>query len=414
MTGKCELRRVVPQNVSQAAQELRKTLGPVDIAAARSQTGSFVLDDAPGKFQGLQGGFLHVLRHELGDEFLNTFAYDPFSSNGVVGVPHPLPLRFIEARVPQDAPLQPSMLQRYRELQEMGRAMQREAFSDSVIVVGETTTEDLNFYLMTRAERDLGLRITSSPGVSLFRKDVGELSGPHARIQKGDMLRSDWGLRGFGDSLWSDNTVLGYVGSEPSEELLKGLAKANQLQGMWLAACTHCALRKPLPCTGSEFADEITRRMAIANWTAGTEDCGKADEPRCDGSIMSHPIGDFMHSAGPYIETAPSKETSRRAPREDGVPHRRASPHVLKAATHSTQSKFRGDDVDPSDWRALRVRPNSWFSMELAAFAPWGSLWQEFNLEQQIYVDREGKCATVLPRQTEFFKVAQTDTELFL
>ena len=52
--------------------------------------------------------------------------------------------------------------------------------------------------------------------------------------------------------------------------------------------------------------------------------------------------------------------------------------------------------------------------MELAAFAPWGSLWQEFNLEQQIYVDREGKCATVLPLQTEFFKVTQTDTELFL
>ena len=47
--------------------------------------------------------------------------------------------------------------------------------------------------------------------------------------------------------------------------------------------------------------------------------------------------------------------------------------------------------------------------MELAAYAPWGERWQEFNLEQQIHISEAG-CDFVLPemRQTEFYLTQPT------
>uniref|UniRef100_A0A7S4SXD3 Uncharacterized protein n=2 Tax=Alexandrium monilatum TaxID=311494 RepID=A0A7S4SXD3_9DINO len=167
------------------------------------------------------------------------------------------------------------------------------------------------------------------------------------------MLRSDWGLKGFGDSLWSDNTVLGFVGAEPDAELLAGLAKANRVQEFWLASCERCAARG---CTGPEWVEDIRQRMATVNWTMGTEDCGSHGEPRCDGAIFSHPIGDFMHSTGPYIESS------------GGVYGRR------RRGLRTMRGKA-PPPLPSSDWRALKVRSNTWFSMELAAYGPWGESW---------------------------------------
>mmetsp|Transcript_128470 Transcript_128470/g.411816 ORF Transcript_128470/g.411816 Transcript_128470/m.411816 type:complete len:102 (+) Transcript_128470:39-344(+) len=85
----------------------------------------------------------------------------------------------------------------------------------------------------------------------------------------------------------------------PDSELLAGLAKANQLQQLWLQSCETCVTHG---CTGSDMLKTIHARMAAIGWVAGDELCGKGGKPQCDGAIFSHPIGDFMHSAGPYIK----------------------------------------------------------------------------------------------------------------
>jgi len=115
--------------------------------------------------------------------------------------------------------------------------------------------------------------------------------------------------------------------------------------------------------------EDIRKRMKARGWVMGDEDCGTGGEPKCDGAVFSHPIGDYMHSTGPYIGNA------------------------------------RHIDLNHSDWRSMKLQPHSWFSMELAGYAPWGGLLTEFNLEQQVQVTGSGTCEPLLALQTEFFLV---------
>ena len=192
--------------------------------------------------------------------------------------PHPLALEFVELRAPAEA--LPSQLLRYTQLQRMSRAIQRYLFSGALITPGVmiglgciialhqssstlyqihehirclyfctsnvaepqvTTTEDANFAACELAER-LGLQCTSSPAVRIYRSGVGWLGhGPAFSgfaaglpvLAEGDMVVSDWGLRGYGGALWTDNTMLGYVGAAPPAELRAGLAKANRVQAFY-------------------------------------------------------------------------------------------------------------------------------------------------------------------------------------
>lgn len=321
-----------------------------------------VLNNGAGKFQGMLAGSYRGLAKAFGPEFMERYVYDAFK-DGAEGdaTRHPLALRFIAQRVPSSA--DPSMRLRYAQLQNMSRSLMRFAASRAVIEPGKTTSDDVNYAMCAIVERKLGLRATSSLAAGVYRKNLGWLTvepssqGPPI-IQEGDLLRFDWGLKGFGDMLWSDNTMLAFVGTPPPE-LVLGLQKANRMQGIWLQSCTRCVHNR---CTGPEMVAEIEREMAALNWTSGSEGC-----TACDGAVFSHPIGDFMHSAGPYVETR-----AKRRPAS-------------------------------SDWRTTRFDPDTWFSMELAAYAPWGNLSAEFNLEQNIEITSEGVCQPIgPPLQTSF------------
>merc|ERR1711937_677202 len=74
-------------------------------------------------------------------------------------------------------------------------------------------------------------------------------------------------------------------------------------QEIWLESCDWCVQHR---CTGDGMVAQIKERMQALNLTLGDEDCGLDKEPRCDGAVFSHPIGDFMHSAGPYIQSSPA------------------------------------------------------------------------------------------------------------
>ena len=128
-----------------------------------------VFNDGSAKFQGALAGAVRGAADALGTAFLQTFAYDPYADGS--GTPHPLPLEFVEGRVPQAA--DPTQHERYVALQQMDRALQAYALSEAVITPGITTTEDVNYYISDLAERILGLRITSSPAVEVFRKGKG-------------------------------------------------------------------------------------------------------------------------------------------------------------------------------------------------------------------------------------------------
>ena len=124
---------------------------------------------------------------------------------------------------------------------------------------------------------------------------------------------------------------MGYVLREgetaPPPELQEGLRRSNRLQDWTLAACK-------VGRTAGDAGAAIVAEMAAAGWrTAGTPwdttgALSTEEAAPADGRVYSHPIGEFMHSAGPGVST-----------------DRTADPQT---------PEYRGG--------ALRFRPNTWMS----------------------------------------------------
>jgi len=90
-----------------------------------------------------------------------------------------------------------------------------------------------------------------------------------------------------------------------------------------------------------------------------------------NGSLYSHPIGDHGHGAGPLIGLWD---------RQEGVPGR-------------------GD---------ARIRPSTWFSIELQATVPipeWGGATASCRQEEEAYLDESGERHWVFRRQDRFHLV---------
>jgi hypothetical protein len=241
----------------------------------------------------------------------------------------------------------PEMMPRYRELQETVHALLATAFSSAVVTPGTTTTEDVEWWLRQRVQ-ELGMTSWFQPDVEHAAAGTDWSKG---RIERGDALWVDFGMVAMG--LHTDTQHLGYVlregESAPPAGLVACLAGANRLQDLLLAEMHP-----------GRSGNEVLAAARTAAERAGL-----------DGTIYSHPIGDEGHGAGPLIGLWDHQE---------GVPGR-------------------GE---------LKLRPASWFSVELqatAAIPEWGGRKLACRQEEEAYLDDKGERHWVYTRQERFLLV---------
>lgn len=241
----------------------------------------------------------------------------------------------------------PEMMPRYREIQETVHALIGTAFSRAVVEPGTTTTEDVEWWLRQRVQ-ELGMTVWFQPNVERAGPDEGWGGGV---IRRGDALWVDFGVIAMG--LHTDTQHLGYVlkegETEPPAGLRQCMAASNRLQDILLAEMEPGR-------TGNEVLKAARAAMTAAGIT---------------GTIYTHPVGDRGHAAGPLIGLWD---------RQEGVPHR-------------------GD---------LKLRPSTWFSIELQATSPipeWGNRPIACRQEEEAYLDDRGERHWAYRRQERFHLV---------
>ena len=280
---------------------------------------------------GLHAGEAEVLLEALGEKYASRVKREPR-----------LAMNYIALRLPE-------MMPRYRKIEESVHAMISEAFSSSVVTPGETTTEDVVWWLRQKA-RDLGYTTWFQTSVDVQRAGAVPSEGPVV-IERGDLLWTDFGVVAL--NLHTDTQHLGYVlregETQPPAGLKQCLADSNRLQDILL---THM---EP-GLTGNEILAATLAQMRSEG---------------IDGTVYTHPIGDHGHGAGPLIG---------RWDAQEGVP-------------------VRGDAV---------LLPSTWHSIELQATRPipeWGGKPASCRQEEEAYVDTEGERHWVFRRQSELHLV---------
>jgi Xaa-Pro aminopeptidase len=228
----------------------------------------------------------------------------------------------------------PAEMEAYPHIVAIAHAVIAEAFSNTVIVPGATTTEDVVWWMR---ERFAALKVSTwfQPSVSIQRPKDSPYKDSEV-IHRGDMLHCDMGIRYLG--LCTDTQQLAYVLKEGETTapagLKAGLAQGNHLQDILLA----------------EFREGRSGNEILA---AALK---KAKEAGLKPSIYTHPLGVHGHAAGPTIGLWD---------RQDGVPG--AGDYPLFAGTC--------------------------YSIELNVTAPvaeWGGQDVQFALEQDAFFDRAG------------------------
>lgn len=162
----------------------------------------------------------------------------------------------------------PGQIERYRLVQRVANDIIAEAFSNAVIVPGETTTDDLNWWLRDRA-LELDLEFENHPSIGVQRKpenvaryDDSPSAFRHGRsgnaeivtIQRGDIVSIDADIFLLG--LVTDSHQHVYVLEEGEEDvppdLVDGLRKVNEVQDA-------CAAEFRLGRTGRKIAEACSK-----------------------------------------------------------------------------------------------------------------------------------------------------------
>jgi Xaa-Pro aminopeptidase len=258
-----------------------------------------------------------------------------------------LPVEYVETRLPEMLPV-------YRQMMRIVHALVARAFSSEVVTPGRTTTEDVAWWLRQQV-RDLGLGEWFPPSVSVQRAGAAARSNLAERedvvIERGDHLHTDFGIKAMG--LATDTQHVGYVLREGESDVPEGLRRAlvnsNRLQDLVLE-------RMRPGRTGNEVLEDARAAMTAAG---------------IEGTIYTHPIGDHGHGAGPLVGLWD---------RQDGVPGR-------------------GE---------VRLRPSTWFSIELQATTPvpeWSGQALRSAQEEDAVLGEDGRMSWVLERQTRYHLV---------
>lgn len=278
---------------------------------------------------------LHAGEREVLEEALGPYV------DRVVREPR-LALNYIALRISE-------MMPRYRRMMETVHAVISEAFSNAVITPGETTTEDVIWWLRQRVQA-LGYQVWFQPSLDVTRQGSGRIR-QETVIQPGDLLWTDFGVVAM--NLHTDTQHLGYVLKPGETEVPAGLqrclADSNRMQELLLEEMEPGR-------TGNEILASTLARISAEGIT---------------GTVYTHPIGDHGHGAGPLIG---------RWDGQEGVP-------------------IRGDEA---------LLPSTWHSIELQAtraIPEWGGEPVNCRQEEEAYLDEEGQRHWVFRRQSAFHLV---------
>ncbi len=252
---------------------------------------------------------------------------------------YPLAVGWLETRTPREVKL-------YQHMVRVAHSIIGEGFSAAVIKPGTTTNQDLIWWYRQRVA-NLGLGSWFHPSVEITREGVeGVLRSESAPIERGDMLRVDFGIVYMGYS--TDTQHVAYVLKEGETGapagLRAGLAANNQVQDALTSSFVSGR-------SGNETL-RIAREKAIAKGLKPT--------------IYTHPIGYHGHGAGASIGLS-----------ENQV-------HVPKGE--------------------YPVRANTLWSIELKTAEPvpeWNNQMVDFKSEEDAFFDGE-KVRYVDGRQTHF------------
>ncbi|ROV93200.1 hypothetical protein VMCG_08718 [Cytospora schulzeri] len=229
---------------------------------------------------GLHAGERDAIEAALGNEWAELFVLEPMIAVEVV------------------ATMVDSRLEWYQKMMETAWAIIEEAFSNSIITPGQTTTLDLEWWMRERIQ-SLNYTTWFQPSVYILNEDDCSLcsnSTSHDQgmvrifpgdkdhvIKYGDIIHTDFGVTAMG--LNTDTQHLGYVLSpgeaveDIPESVLEGMRKVNRLQDV-----TRGHMKVGL--TGNEILKNIRAQM---------------HKEGIEGKIYCHATGEFGHSAGTVI-----------------------------------------------------------------------------------------------------------------
>lgn len=249
-------------NQWEALTEIIKTKDPKKIGLNFSET--FALADGLVKTE--HEAFMHHLPAEY--------------HNRVVSAQN-LAIAWLETRSEKEMALYPMLCA-------MGHQILQEAFSSEVITAGETTTDDVIWWLRNRVNQ-LGLDTWFHPSVSIQRSEMDKntfLRSFSKRerddiIYKGDLLHVDFGITYL--RLNTDQQQHFYMLHDGEKEVPSGLRKAfktgNRVQDILVGQFEKSK-------SGNQILDDAL---------------SQAKEEGLNASIYTHPIGLHGHAAGPTI-----------------------------------------------------------------------------------------------------------------
>ena len=241
-----------------------------------------------------------------------------------------LATRWLETRTPTELAIYPGIVR-------IAHAIIGEAFSRQVITPGETTADDVRWWMRERLSQH-GLEPWFHPSLGIQRRgEEGMLSGDTV-IQPGDLLWTDFGLTYL--RLNTDTQHLAYVlrpgESEAPEGLRRGMASTNRVRELLVDSFAPGA-------SGNAILAEA-RRKALAEGL--------------DPSIYSHPIGLHGHGAGSAIGFWDNQSAD---PRGAG-PVRAETAWSIELTSYSRVPEWDGQRVD------FRTEEDAWFDGETVRF----------------------------------------------
>lgn len=192
-----------------------------------------------------------------------------------------LAIGWLETRTPGEMTV-------YRQIMRIAHEIIAEAFSESVIQPGITTTEEVVWYMRERV-RKLGLSAWFHPTVDVQRAEVGQGDSNRsfsrrpdaAIIQPGDLVHCDFGITYLG--LNTDTQENAYI-LKPDETEAPDYLQAAFAKG--LATMDFLTNEFATGRSGNEILADALRKAKAAG---------------LQPTIYTHPIGYHGHGAGPTI-----------------------------------------------------------------------------------------------------------------
>ncbi len=247
-------------------------------------------------------------------------------------------------------------------------AWEEEAFSDAVVTVGETTANDIHWWMRQRT-MELGLINEFLPGVRITRNGENlPTNSPNHVVMPGDVLSVDAGL-GYLDYR-TDIKRTAYVlrpgETEAPESIRDAFAKALEVTDMLTANMKPGAI-----------AHEV--------WEATMEDVGaigyQSGQPKTGGVVETDPrqpeVGIYCHSVG-------------------------NSTHDIGARIAVDWPFAYGDRV------RYPLAAEAWYSVELHVSTPipeWDGLVLPIRIEENARLTPEGDVVYFAPRQEELLLI---------